>query len=114
MSYSDQILGAAVFDLNGLPKNYYVSVESADITWMQMLFQALGLQALLTCSFKLKKFHYAVIQGGLVHAIIVRQSNQYLALLISQTDNWIAEELIQWVVQLDPTTLDQDSRFHSV
>ncbi|NJL42104.1 MAG: hypothetical protein HC899_39840 [Leptolyngbyaceae cyanobacterium SM1_4_3] len=52
MSYFDRVLGAAIFDLSGLPKDYYISAESADISWVQTIFQALGLQGLLTTSFQ--------------------------------------------------------------
>lgn len=111
VSYLDQILGAAVFDLNGLPRDYYISTESADISWVQSIFQALGLQALLTSSFQLKDFRHAVIQGAYFHAIVIRQANCYAALLIRQNDALISEDLIQWALSFDPALLGNDPRF---
>lgn len=111
VSYSEQILGAAIFDLSGLPKDYYVSNESTDISWVQTIFQALGLQALLNSSFQLKEFHNALVQGAHFHAIIVRQSTCYVALLLRQNDVLVSEELIQWASQFDPYSLAHDIRF---
>ncbi|MBF2045965.1 MAG: hypothetical protein IGS54_00955 [Elainella sp. C42_A2020_010] len=113
VSYLDRILGAAVFDLTGLPKDYYISAESADISWVQSIFQALGLQALLTSSFQLKEFRHAVIHGAHCHAIVIRQANCYLALLIRQGETPVSEDWIQWAVSFDPALLADDPRFNS-
>lgn len=114
MSYSDQLLGAAIFDLSGLPKDYYISTESADIIWVQTIFQALGLQVLLNSAFRLHGFRHAVIHGAHFHAIIVRQASCYVALLIRQSDALIPEELIQWAIGLEPAALATDPRFSSI
>lgn len=111
VSYSNQILGAAIFDLNGLPKDYYISTESADISWVQSIFQALGLQALLTSSFQLEEFRHAVIQSAYFHAIVIRQANCYVALLIQQNEALVPEDLIQWAFTFDPALLADDPRF---
>ena len=113
MSYLDRVLGAAIFDLSGLPKDYYISTESADISWVQTIFQALGLQSLLTSSFQLEGFRHAVIHGVHCHAIIVRQSNCYVALLVKQTDGLISEDLAHWANGFDPDDLADDPRFNS-
>lgn len=114
MSYFDRILGAAIFDLSGLPKDYYISIESADISWIQTIFQALGLQGLLTSSFRVDGFRHAVIHGMHCHAVIVRQSNCYVAILIRQSDILRSEDLAQWANDFDPTTLASDPRFSSI
>jgi hypothetical protein len=44
VSYVDFVIGAATFDLSGLPKEYFVTVEGNDISWIQTIFQGLGLQ----------------------------------------------------------------------
>lgn len=113
MSYFDRVLGAAIFDLSGLPKDYYISVESADISWVQTIFQSLGLQGLLTASFQVDGFRHAVIQGAQCHAVIVRQSNCYVAILMRQNDALTSEDLAQWASSFDPTTLGSDPRFSS-
>jgi hypothetical protein len=111
VSYSDQILGAAIFDLHGLPKDYYISAESADISWIQSIFQALGLQALLTASFQLNDFRHAVIHGATFHAIVIRQANCYVALLVRQNDALISEDFLQWALHFNPVLLVDDPRF---
>lgn len=113
VSYLDQILGAAIFDLTGLPKDYYISTETVDISWVQSIFQALGLQALLTSSFQLKDFRHAVIHGAHFHAIVIRQTECYVALLIRQNDALIPEDLIEWALTFDPVLLADDPRFSS-
>jgi hypothetical protein len=114
VSYFDRILGAAIFDLSGLPKDYYISIESADISWVQTIFQALGLQGLLTTSFQIDGFRHAVIHGAHCHAVIVRQASCYVAILMQQNDTLAsAEDLAQWASDFDPTTLASDPRFSS-
>jgi hypothetical protein len=57
-------LGAATFDLSGLPKEYYTLVDgSKSIIWVQPIFQALGLKSLLAASLPVENFTYAVIYG---------------------------------------------------
>jgi hypothetical protein len=113
VSYSDQVFGAAIFDLNGLPREYFVSAESADISWVQTIFQALGLQALLSSAFQLADFRHAIIDGAHFHAIIVRRPDCHVALLIHQNEVILSEEVIQWAINFDPTTLSSDPRFMS-
>ncbi len=111
VSYSDRILGAAIFDENGLPKEYYISVEDSDISWVQTIFQALGIQVMLNAAFQLQGFSHAVVQGTYFYAIIVWRQNRYVALLIRQTEPLISEEVIEWATQFDPTQLAADPRF---
>jgi hypothetical protein len=113
VSYSDQILGAAIFDLSGLPKDYYISLETADISWVQTIFQALGLQALLHSTFKISGFRHAVIHGTYFYALIIQKPSCYVALLIQQNEVVISEQLIAWATDFDPASLAQDPRFTS-
>lgn len=111
VSYLERILGAAIFDENGLPKQYYISVEDADISWVQTIFQTLGIQVLLNSAFQLQGFSHAVIQGTYFHAIIIWRQNRYVALLIRQTEPVISEDVIEWATEFDPTQLATDPRF---
>lgn len=113
VSYSDQILGAAIFDQSGLPKEYYVSVETADISWVQTIFQALGIQNLLSVSFQLEGFRHSLIHGTYFHAIIVWQKSCYLALLVQQTEGMISEDMVAWATEFDAAQLASDPRFSS-
>ncbi len=111
MSYSDQILGAAVFDPSGLPKDYYIPISNADIGWIQTIFQVLGLQALLNSAFQVEGFRHAVIHGTHFHALIIRKPTCYVALLIQQSNIVISAQLIDWATQFDPASLADDPRF---
>jgi hypothetical protein len=111
VSYSEHILGAAIFDLTGLPKDYYISTEIADISWVQTIFQVLGLQTLLSSAFQLDDFRYAVVHGAHFHALIIGKPSCYVALLIRQSEMVMSEALVGWAIDFDPAVLAQDPRF---
>jgi len=112
ISHSDSIIGAAIFDLSGLPKEYFTTSESSDVGWVQTIFQALGLQSLLMSSLRLEGFHHAVIHGAEYQAVVVRQKIRYTALLICSTESSaITDSLISWSQEFEPTTLRSHPRF---
>ncbi|MBW4658314.1 MAG: hypothetical protein KME15_06545 [Drouetiella hepatica Uher 2000/2452] len=113
MSYSKLIIGAAIFDISGLPKEYLTSTESSDVSWVQTIFQALGLQSLLTSSIKLEGFRHVIVHAKDYRAIVVKQKVCYTALLC-QSETQISAELIQWAMEFQPTTLKNDPRFSVV
>jgi hypothetical protein len=113
VDYLDRILGAAIFDLSGLPRDYFISNEGADLSWVQTIFQALGLQALLDSSFRLTGFRHALIQSAHFQAVIVRRPDCYLALLVHQNDAPVLEDLIEWATDFDYRILVDDPRFSS-
>ncbi len=113
MDYMDCVMGAAIFDLNGLPKDYFITEESNKINWVQTIFQALGLRSLLMSSLQLEGFHHAVINGDGYSAIVVKQPNCYTALLIRRNDRTlITPEFVQWVQHFEPSSLRNNNRFH--
>ena len=115
VSYSDSIIGAAVFDLSGLPKEYFTTVESNDVSWVQTIFQALGLQSLLLSSLRLEGFRHAVVHGMEYRAIVVRQKTRYTALLFRETDlKEVSETFLRWTQDFEPRTLRVHPRFSSV
>ncbi|NJN86939.1 MAG: hypothetical protein HC881_12395 [Leptolyngbyaceae cyanobacterium SL_7_1] len=109
------VLGAAIFDLNGLPKEYFTTAESFDIGWIQTIFQALGLQSLLLSSLQLEGFSHAVVGGSTYQAIVVRQKQRYTALLL-QKDNGthLDPDFVKWVQDIKPEMLKNDQRFQSI
>lgn len=110
----ESVIGAAVFDLSGLPKEYFTAEESHDISWVQTIFQALGLQSLLTSSLRLEGFHYVVVHSKGYQAIVVRQKTYYVAILIQKTNEAISESLIKWAQEFNPRDLKADPRFSVV
>lgn len=111
MNYLDRILGAAVFDLSGLPRDYFIASESADLSWVQTIFQTLGLQALLDSSFQLSGFRHALIHSAHFQAVIVQRNDCYLALLVHQKDAPDLDDLIEWAMSFDYRVLAGDPRF---
>lgn len=109
---ADRVIGAAIFDLNGLPKEYFVTNDNNNISWVQTIFQALGLQSLLMSSLKLEGFHHAIIRGQDCNAVIVKQRNGYVALLIRGTDDIpLSHALVDWVHDFEVDTLRNHPRF---
>lgn len=112
-SYTDLIVGAAVFDLNGLPKEYFVTAETANMSWVQTIFQALGLRSLLMSSLQLEGFQHATVRGETFCALVVKQRSQYTALLLRHQEDVLAEPLIQWAQNFQMSELKQDPRFQA-
>ena len=112
MSYSDHVMGAAVFDLNGLPKEYFTTPEGNNMSWVQTIFQALGLRSLLMSSLQLEGFHHVTILGSESAAVVVKQKNHYIALLI-QPQATIDKAFIDWVQTFELSELKNNPRFRT-
>jgi predicted regulator of Ras-like GTPase activity (Roadblock/LC7/MglB family) len=110
MLYPDHIMGAAIFDLNGLPKEYYTTAESDNMSWVQTIFQALGLRSLLMSSLRLEGFHHVTIRGSEYCAVVVKQKAHYIALLLDKQDN-VDHAFISWLQNFQPSELKQNPRF---
>ena len=111
MTYSDSIVGAAIFDLNGLPKEYFTTSENTNMSWVQTIFQALGLRSLLMSSLQLEGFHHATILGTEYSAVVVKQKACYIAMLVQQHDEVITDSFIHWVQNFQLNELKQNPRF---
>jgi len=111
----EAIIGAAIFDLNGLPKEYFTTAGNGDVSWVQTIFQALGLRSLLISSLQVDGFHYATIHGSPHRAIVVKQRMRYIALLVDQAHfDEHANSLIEWMQDFDSNILKTDPRFSLV
>jgi hypothetical protein len=116
-AYADTILGLATFDLNGLPKEYYVTDQQGDIGWMQAIFQGLGLQALLASTLNLEEFEQLIIHTDGYRAVLVRQPTEFLAVLIPGShayDEQISDEWLQWLKGVNVAALTETERFNFV
>jgi hypothetical protein len=114
-TYADSVIGAAIFDPSGLPKEYFTTPENTDIGWVQTIFQALGLRSLLAASLRLDGFSHAIIHGTGYFAIVVKQKANYIALLVHQNDlRGVSQSFVRWVHDFEPSTLRNHPRFNSV
>jgi hypothetical protein len=108
-------LGIAIFDINGLPREYFVTEENPSTNWVQIVFQALGLRSLLASSLELEGFHQITI--GLVEttAVVVRRRQDYIALQFKEGLTFSTpadrEQLTRWVNALDADKLSQHPHF---
>lgn len=111
----NEIVGVAIFDLNGLPREYFVTAENENTHWVQIVFQALGLKSLLMSSMKLDNFHHICIGLNQQTAVVVRTKNAYVALLLRGKRNLntalASEQFSQWVRQFEQDQLRQHPRF---
>jgi len=109
------IVGVAIFDLSGLPQEYFVTAEESSTGWVQLVFQALGLKSLLMSSLKLDGFQHLVIAVEHRTAIVVRTRSAYVALLFDQRYSFDSVRMIdsvsQWVRQFEQNQLRTNDRF---
>lgn len=109
------ILGVAIFDLNGLPKEYFVTKENNSTNWVQLVFQALGLKSLLMSSLKVEGFQHISIDYGNRTAIVVRAKDDYVALLLSEPLKFAStkqgDQFSQWVRHFERNLLRKNERF---
>lgn len=110
-SHIDEIIGAAIFDLNGLPREYFTTSE--DMSWVQIIFQSLGLRSLLMSSLQLEGFHHVMIQGNGYCAVVVKQRSHYAALLLQQQGEEISDCLVEWAQSFQLSALREHPRFHA-
>ncbi len=114
-SLENAVLGVAIFDLNGLPREYFVTPENPGISWVQTVFQALGLKSLLTSSLQLDGFNHIMVHAQHQSAVVIRQRNHYIALLIqadkAPTD--VSPAFVHWVQQFESTNLRNSQRFRT-
>jgi len=111
MSYMDDVIGAAIFDLNGLPKEYFTTPDTSNMSWVQTIFQALGLRSLLISSLQLEGFHHATIQGLEHCAIVVKQRTHYIALLLKYSVEEVPADMIEWACAFEPEWLRDNPKF---
>ena len=114
-SFEAYTIGAATFDLSGLPKEYYTLIDgNKNITWVQPIFQALGLKSLLAASLPVENFTHAIIHGKDYTAIVIKQQGSYLALLIDVQNETIDDQFLNWALSFDATTLRHNPKFQVI
>ncbi|TVQ08030.1 MAG: hypothetical protein EA368_12775 [Leptolyngbya sp. DLM2.Bin27] len=111
----DNILGVAIFDFSGLPREYFITADNDSTSWVQLVFQALGLRSLLMSSLKLEGFSHICIDLDQQTAIVVRTKEEYVALLMGSRLKFAtaqeSDRFSQWVRQFEHQLLRQHQRF---
>lgn len=117
-SYQDDILGVAIFDTNGLPREYFTTSDCGSMNWVQTVFQSLGLKSLLMSSLRVEGFHQATIRTVKHCAIVIKQKNHYMALLMQPSDVQTClvhqPEFYAWLENFEISRLLDDPRFSVV
>lgn len=111
----ENIIGVAIFDFSGLPREYFITADNDSTSWVQLVFQALGLKSLLMSSLKLEGFSHICIELEQQTAIVVRTKNEYVALLLRRSLTFATaqegDRFSQWVRQFERRLLRENSRF---
>ncbi|MGA1263992.1 MAG: hypothetical protein ACO331_08795 [Prochlorothrix sp.] len=108
---AQQVVGAAVFDWNGLPKEYFTTDQNKDIGWVQTVFQVLGLRSLLMSSLRLEGFLHVTVNGSPYRAVIVKHRDGYVALLVDTKEGDIPPDFLEWAQSFNTQRLNTDPRF---
>ncbi len=111
----ENIVGVAIFDFSGLPQEYFITTDNESTSWVQLVFQALGLKSLLMSSLKLEGFSYICIELEQQTAVVVRTKDEYIALLMRQPLTFAtaqeSDRFCHWVRQFERRLLREHERF---
>lgn len=111
-TYYDAVVGAVVFDWNGLPQEYFVIPESELLPWEQTVFQMLGLRWLLMSYLNLGGFYHAKVSCENYSAFVVRQREYYMAILLERSDTRDSDPaFMEWLQAFEVSYLRTDPRF---
>lgn len=114
----NDILGAAVFDLNGLPREYYTTEDNQGTEWVQTVFQALSLKALITASLRIEGFQGITIRTENYDAIVVQLNSGYTALLFKKAKIFVEDiadpAFDEWVRNFEASILRNSNHFQTV
>ena len=111
----ENIIGVAIFDFSGLPREYFITADNESTSWVQLVFQALGLKSLLMASLKLEGFSHISIDLDQQSAIVVRTKEEYVALLLRHPPTFAtaqeSDRFSHWVRQFERHLLREHKRF---
>lgn len=114
----EQILGLAIFDARGLPCDYFITTEHRDTEWIQLVFQTLGLQQLLSSEMALPQLDNIIIRTKAGNIVVIRAERGYIALLIKrllpQERPHIDRHWVNWILNFEATVVRADPKFRAV
>ena len=113
----ENIIGVAIFDFSGLPREYFITADNESTSWVQLVFQSLGLKSLLMSSLKLEGFSHICIELDQQTAFVVRTKEEYVALLTRKPLVFAtaqeSDRFSHWVRHFERLLLREHSRFIS-
>ncbi|MEL6249160.1 MAG: hypothetical protein AAFY78_09115 [Cyanobacteria bacterium J06648_16] len=111
------ITGIAIFDVNGLPQEYFITPENRDTAWVQLVFQSLGLQSLTAEALQLGQLQHTVVQTRDGDAVIIPHNDRFLALFVKrgrpQTLPFVDPAWIEWACQFEKNELRSHPHFRA-
>ncbi|HSM80471.1 MAG TPA: hypothetical protein VLS96_02240 [Nodosilinea sp.] len=111
----EHIIGVAIFDFSGLPREYFVTADHESTSWVQLVFQALGLKSLLMSSLKLEGFSHISIELDGQTAMVVRTKDEFVALLMNKSLTFAtaqeSDRFSHWIRLFERDLLRQHERF---
>ncbi|MEO0539791.1 MAG: hypothetical protein AAFZ80_02880 [Cyanobacteria bacterium P01_A01_bin.105] len=111
------IIGMAIFDLNGLPQEYFITPSNRDTAWVQLVFQSLGLQALAADALGLGDLRHTVVQTREGDAVVIRTPERFLALFVKRSRPQAMPRLepdwVEWVCQFEANELRSHPHFRA-
>ena len=115
---TEQILGLAVFDAQGLPRDSFITPQHKDTEWVQLVFQSLGLQQLLATEMELPQLDHAIIRTKIGNIVIIRSPQGYIALLLKrllpQEHPNVTRDWVEWICNFEKNIVRRHSNFKAV
>lgn len=114
----DQILGLAIFDPMGLPRDYFITPQHKETEWVQLVFQSLGLQQLIRDTMALPVVRHVMIRTRIGNIVVVCCESGYIAVLLKralpQERPQLDEEWLDWIRDFEATSVRTHSKFKAV
>ncbi len=114
----EQILGLAVFDRVGLPRDYFITLQHEDTEWIQLAFQLLGLQQLIVTTLELPRLSNAMIRTKVGNIVMVCYDQGYIAILLKrvlpQERPHVDKAWVAWICEFEANVVRNHPNFRAV
>ncbi|MBX2866260.1 MAG: hypothetical protein KTR27_22145 [Leptolyngbyaceae cyanobacterium MAG.088] len=114
----DQILGLAVFDPVGLPRDYFITLQHENTEWIQLVFQLLGLQQLMVSTMTLPRLGHAMMRTKVGNIVVICVDQGYIALLIKralpQERPHVTSAWVDWICEFEANVVRSHPGFRAV
>ena len=103
---------------DALPIYCFITPQHKDTEWVQLVFQSLGLQQLMTSAMELPELEHVMIRTKIGNIIVVYRHQRYVALLVKralpQERPQIDINLVDWVCNFEATVVRSHTNFRAV